>query len=623
MDKPRPPPTMKTGTNARPICRWLFISIISIICLMALYSIMCLIAINTLLFTLFLPLPSSLLFSAAIVPIQHDTVAAKSGPSWSTTINDQPFPRLIEASIEDLTYGLESGLFTSVDLVNTYIARIAEVNSILKAVTEINPDATAIAAALDEARSLGEIYGPLHGIPILIKNNIATADKMNNTAGSYALLGAKVVEDSTIAAKLRKAGAIILGKTNLSQWANYRSSNSSNGWSAHGGQVEGAYCPQQDASGSSSGSGVASSLGLAAAAIGTETDGSIISPSTHNNIVGIKPSVGLTSRYLVIPISEHQDTIGPMAGSVKDAAYILSAIAGKDPSDNYTSAIPFNKVPNFVSACDPFALEGKRIGVPRNLILTSPEYAPIISDFNAALDILRSAGATVVDDITLPGYDLSPADWYETRVIQIDFVSNLKTYFSKLILNPNNITSLASMRNFTQTHPKESYPERNTLLWEATLNLTHNGTDPLAAELWGNYSTQLYFAGELGITGALKNHSLDALVVPSEFVSSLPAQLGSPVISVPLGKFPAGTPVVKNRLGNLVDKGPNLPFGISFLAERFGEEKLIGLAYAYEQRTKIRGTIVPYFQPKTELADVVALREEREKREKERKPELR
>jgi amidase len=182
---------------------------------------------------------------------------------------------------------------------------------------------------------------PLHGLPILIKNNIATADKMNNTAGSWSLVGAKVPRDSTMAVKLRKAGAIILGKTNLSQWANYRSSNSSNGWSAYGGQTYGAYYPGQDPSGSSSGSGVSSSLGLAFASLGTETDGSILSPSQMNNIVGIKPTVGLTSRSLVIPISEHQDTVGPMARTVKDAAYILQAIAGPDQYDNYTSAIPW------------------------------------------------------------------------------------------------------------------------------------------------------------------------------------------------------------------------------------------------------------------------------------------
>ena len=184
-----------------------------------------------------------------------------------------------------------------------------EVNSTLHVVTQLNPDALSIAAELDSQRTAGVVYGPLHGIPVLLKNNIATADKMDNTAGSYALAGAKVPRDSTVAAKLRQAGAIILGKTNLSQWANYRSSNTSNGWSAIGGQTQGAYYPDQDPSGSSSGSGVASSLGLALAALGTETDGSILLPASANNVVGIKPTVGLTSRDLVVPILEHQDTV--------------------------------------------------------------------------------------------------------------------------------------------------------------------------------------------------------------------------------------------------------------------------------------------------------------------------
>ncbi|KAK3330055.1 amidase [Apodospora peruviana] len=526
-------------------------------------------------------------------------------------INGKPFPPLIEAGLEDLAAGLESGLFTSVDLVNAYTMRILEVNSTLRMVTEMNPDALAVAADLDTLRAAGKVHGPLHGIPILIKNNIATADKMNNTAGSWALLGAKVAEDSTMAAKLRKAGAIILGKANLSQWANYRSTNSSNGWSAYGGQTEGAYYPKQDPSGSSSGSGVASSLGLALASLGTETDGSIISPSQLNNVVGIKPSVGLTSRYLVIPISEHQDTVGPMAKTVKDAAYLLSAIAGQDENDNYTSAIPFKKIPDYVSACDYFALSGKRIGVPRNLFDTDEVYAPAVAAFDKSLDVFRAAGATVVDNLSLPGYELGNEGDFEGTVLSIDFVANLKSYLSKLTVNPNNITSLASLLDFTKSSPPEEWPHRNTETWETALNLTSYGTQSLASELWGNVTADIYYSGLLGITGALKNYSLDALVVPSHFATSLPARLGSPIVTVPLGKSPANTTVTKDYSGTLVMAAPNVPFGISFLAERFSEEKLIGLAYAFEQRTMVRNTIVPYIQPVTELADVVAMKARR------------
>lgn len=539
---------------------------------------------------------------------------AQTCSNSSTAIGGKPFPPLIDATLEDLATGLESGLFTSVDLVNAYISRIMEVNSTLRMVTELNPDALAIAAELDSARAKGESLGPLHGIPILIKNNIATADKMNNTGGSYALLGAKVPRDSTVASKLRKAGAIILGKTNLSQWANYRSFNTSNGWSALGGQTQGAYYPGHDPSGSSSGSGVSSSLGLALASLGTETDGSIVSPSSYNNLVGIKPTVGLTSRYLVIPISEHQDTVGPMARTVKDAAYVLSAIAGPDIYDNYTSAIPYEpgmRVPDYVGACDYWALKGKRIGVPRNLMnITGSEYlSPVIAEFEAALDVLRGAGAIVVDNITLPGYELANGGTYlagyEGNVLDMDWITNLAGYMDKLIYNPHNISSVAELQAFTQSFPLEDWPERDTDIWQHALNLTVGNDSP---EFWGNYTAQLYFAGPLGITGALKNFSLDALVVPTEFSSSVPARLSSPIVTVPLGRYPDNTTVIPNGFGNLNATAPNIPFGISFFAEKWSEEKLIGFAYAFEQRTMVRNKVVPYLQPTTELVDIVKKR---------------
>ena len=534
---------------------------------------------------------------------------AQSCYNASTAINGKYFPPLIETSVEDLINGLESGLFTSVDLVNAYVERIMQVNSTLHMVTQLNPDALSIAATADALRANGTILGPLHGIPILIKNNIATDDKMENTAGSYALLGAKVPNDSTIAAKLRKAGVIILGKTNLSQWANYRSFNTSNGWSAIAGQVSGAYYPGQDPSGSSSGSGVASSLGLALAALGTETDGSILSPSDVNNLVGIKPTVGLTSRYLVVPISQHQDTIGPMARSVKDAAYILSAIAGKDvKNDNYTSAIPFKTMPDYVAACDFSALRGKRIGVPRNLIDLSYDHpaAPIVPVFNAALDILRKAGATIVDNTNFTGYDALNNGNYSNNVLYMDFYTDLyKEYFSKLTLNPHNITSVADLQTFTHNDPRESWPARDTLIWQAAIDLGVGNTSP---EFWSNYTMNTFLAGPMGVTGALTNHSLDALVLPTEFSPNFPALIGAPVVTVPLGKYAPNTKVELNGFGTLNATAPNTPFGISFLGPKWSEELLIGLAYAFEQRTLVRNTITPYVEPGYELVDAVSKR---------------
>ncbi|OAQ72157.1 glutamyl-tRNA(Gln) amidotransferase subunit A [Pochonia chlamydosporia 170] len=521
----------------------------------------------------------------------------------ATPSKPNAFPSLLDATLDELRHGLDSGHFTSVDLTKAYIARIKEVSQDLRPVNEINPDALTIAAAMDAARKdKSRNLGPLHGIPVLIKDNIATLDKMNNTAGSYALLGATPKEDSTMVAKLRKAGVIILGKANLSQWANYRSYNTSNGWTSYGGQTKGAYFRDQDPSGSSSGSGVSSSIGLAWAALGTETDGSIISPSNVNNLVGIKPSVGLTSRYLVVPISEHQDTIGPMARTVKDAAYLLAAIAGADKKDNYTSAIPFNgRLPDYVGACKKDGLKGKRLGVPRNWLPPRKESSPVMKAFEATLKLLRSEGATIIDDINTPGQDMIGPSM--ELVLGVDMLTDVAThYFNHLKSNPHNITTLQQLQEFTQKFPKEEWPRRDTQLWQNAIDLGFDNTSP---QFWGNYTEQLYYAGPLGILGALKNNSLDAIVVPSDYVSSLPAIVGSPIITVPLGKQPADTPLTRNGFGNLYATAPNLPFGLAFAGARFSEEKLIEIAYAFEQKTKVRGTVRPLVKPRTELRDVV------------------
>ncbi|KZL64820.1 amidase [Colletotrichum tofieldiae] len=520
------------------------------------------------------------------------------------SVRGVPFPSLIDVTIDELAEGLENGLFTSVDLVNAYLGRISQVNNTLSAVAEVNPDALSIAADLDASRSNGIIKGPLHGIPVLIKNNIATADKMNNTAGSWALVGARVPQDSFMAKKLREAGAIILGKTNLSQWANFRSNNTSNGWSAYGGQVYAAYYPQQDPSGSSSGSGVASDLGLALAALGTETDGSIVSPSQRNNLVGIKPTVGLTSRHLVIPISEHQDTIGPMARTVKDAAYILHAIAGPDSNDNYTSAIPNNgTIPDYPAACNMYALCGARIGIPRNAIeLFSDNSTGTETDaFEEALHVFRSAGAIIVDNANFTAAEQLATSNSETIVLNADFISNLASYLAKLSFNPNNLSSLADVRKFTQSFELEDYPDRNTGVWDEALDEQgFNNTDP---RFWTAWQESEYLGGEGGLFGTLERHDLDAVILPTSFSSTWAAIVGAPVVTVPLGFYPANATVVKNRRGNLVDTGPHVPFGISFLGAKFNEAKLIGLAYAYEQRTLTRSKVQPYIRPNIEIGD--------------------
>ncbi|KAI0161864.1 amidase [Hypoxylon sp. FL1284] len=511
------------------------------------------------------------------------------------TVKGREFPSLVDVTIDDLSSGLEGGLFTSVDLVNAYVARIMEVNDTLHAVTELNPDALDIAADLDAKRAGRDNLGPLHGIPIMIKNNIATADKMNNTAGSWALLGSKVPDDSMIAKKLRQAGAIILGKANLSQWANYRSHNSSNGWSAYGGQVYGAYCPSMDPSGSSSGSAVSSALGLALAALGTETSGSIVSPSEKGNLVGIKPTVGLTSRHLVIPISEHQDTVGPMARTVKDAAHILQAIAGVDPADNYTSAIPDGgRIPDYLAALDADGLRGARIGVPHN-ILPSANSTEMAAYYNA-LDVMREAGASIVAADFLNG-SASTSD----AVLEADFVTNLATYLSSLTTNPHNIATLADLREFTRGFPREDYPDRDTAEWDAALALGYGNDD---ARAWDALRTNRRAGGELGLLGAIERSGVDAVVLPTSQAPERAAVVGAPIVTVPMGVYPDGSEVVRTARG-LVYTAPNVPFGLSFLGAMFSETTLLKLAYAFEQKTMVRNKVKPFLLPTTELGDIV------------------
>ncbi|KAJ6440092.1 amidase [Purpureocillium lavendulum] len=369
---------------------------------------------------------------AGLSGVPHDTFRnSKHGAGIGA--RDDTYPALLDATLDDLRKGLDGGAFSSVNLVDAYLARISEVNPLLHAVTETNPDARAIAEKLDAERKEGrKDLGPLHGIPVLVKNNIATADAMNTTSGSFALLGAKVPEDSHVVALLRKAGAIILGKANMSQWAGVRGTNIPNGWSAHGGQTVGAYYPGQDPLGSSSGSAVAASLGLTWAALGTETAGSIISASYVANVVGIRPSVGLTSRYLVIPISERLDTVGPMARTVKDAAYLLSAIAGKDTKDAYTKEIPFDKVPNYVASCKDSGLSGRRLGVPRSQFKNKAS-SPAMVEFDRALKTIRDAGAEVIDvELSGANYLNEHAPNAFADVLGDDFFTNLPDYLSKL-----------------------------------------------------------------------------------------------------------------------------------------------------------------------------------------------
>ncbi|KAL4894733.1 amidase [Aspergillus ambiguus] len=509
---------------------------------------------------------------------------------------------LISATADELQQGLTEGCFTSVDLVKTYVARINEVNTTLRMVLEINPDAVEIAKQLDAERKSGTLRSSLHGLPILVKDMIGTHDRMQTSAGSWALFGAQIPEDSTVIAKLRQKGLIILGKTSMSEWANLRSINSSNGWNARGGLTNAAYYPQQDPSGSSSGSAVAADLGLALAALGTETSGSILYPSEVNNVIGIKPTVGLTSRHMVIPVSQRQDSIGPIARTVKDAAMLLQDMAGPDPKDNYTLDSPFgSQIPDYAAACTLSGLQGKRIGVPQNVLdEVGNGRNPVVAAFEGALQVLRGAGATVVRDADFSAWKEFSSSSSPNMIVGLDFIYSLASFLSQLVTNPNNIYSLPDLRMYTQHDPREQYPTRDTGMWDTMLGATFNNSSP---EFWRMYQENLYFGGEGGLLGALSRNKLDAVVLPTAVAASIPALIGSPVVTVPLGALPDGTPVVRNAFGDLVQAAPGIPFGISFLGARWSDEVLIGMAYAFEQRTRVRETLRRYVEPTVELGD--------------------
>ncbi|KNZ80737.1 Putative amidase, partial [Termitomyces sp. J132] len=490
-----------------------------------------------------------------------------------------------------------------------YFARIEEVNlkgPFLRAVLETNPTALSKAAELDSERQKKVVRSALHGIPVLLKDNIATvaSEGMDTTAGSFGLQHSIVPDDAWIVKRLRAAGAIILGKTNLSELAHYRGKCAS-GWSGVGGQTTNAYYPSADPSGSSSGSGVAVSIGLAAVAIGTETNGSIISPTSHNNIVGIKPTVGLTSRAGVVPISSHQDTVGPMTRCVADAAAVLSVIAGKDPNDSDTLSQP-DIVPDFTQALNSRAFEGKRIGVPRRVFFDDENgsHPEILPAFEEALEVIRSLGATVVDPADLPSIDEIKASKAETIVLDADFKIGLNKYLSHLLLNPSGVRTMADLIKFNDDNPDLEKPEGfedQSILIRSEATTGHDST--FAAALAMNRD----LGGTRGIDAALQKYKLDALILPSDGLTSTPPGMHNCTL-VPLGFFSENVAI--GRVGpRTVYPAPGVPFGLSFLGPAFSESDLIGFAYAYEMRTTTRHLrkAFPAAIPKTQLKDILNL----------------
>jgi len=493
---------------------------------------------------------------------------------------------LEEATIADLQQRMQAGTETSRSLVEKYLTRIEAVDRrgpALHSVIETNPDAFAIADRLDAERKSRRPRGPLHGIPILIKDNIATADRMMTTAGSLALEGVKPPKDAFVVERLREAGAVIIGKTNLSEWANFRSTRSTSGWSGRGGQTKNPYALDRSPIGSSSGSGAAAAANLCAAAVGTETDGSVIAPSSAQALVGIKPTIGLVSRTGIVPISHSQDTAGPMARTVADAATLLGAMMGVDPSDQATKDSLDKGQRDYTSFLDVDGLRGARIGVVRAKMFGASGAADALAD--AAIAVMKDKGAAIVDPADIPS--LGKFDGTELEAMLYEFKADLQKYLAWL--GPASpVHSLGDVIAFNEAHKDQEMPyfgQELMIQAEAKGRLT----DPAyRAALAKNHR----LARTLGIDAVMTKHRLDALVAPS----MIPAWLIDLVNgdSVPFTASSAASPTSIAAVAGYphitVPAGfvHGLPVGISFFGRAWSEPTLLRIAYAYEQATKHR-----------------------------------
>lgn len=518
--------------------------------------------------------------------------SAPAGEKHSTEDlpSSPPAFELDEVGILELQKDLRSGKHTSRELVKKYLERIDDIDNSgpkINSVIEINPDALAIAASLDRELKEKGPRGPLHGIPILIKDNIDTADRMMTTAGSLAMLGSTPSQDSFVARKLREAGVVILGKTNLSEWANIRSSHSSSGWSGRGGQTRNPYVLDRNPCGSSSGSGAAAAASLCAAAIGTETDGSVICPSSANSLVGMKPTVGLISRSGIIPIAHSQDTAGPMARTVTDAAILLGALTGIDQRDSATKSSQGKSSSDYTQFLDPSGLCGTRLGVARKFFGFNDQ---VDKRMESLIGEIKKLGAVVIDPAEIP--TAGQFDDSELEVLLYEFKADLNSYLAGL--GPRApVHSLKEIIEFNEKNREKEMP-----YFGQELFLKAEAKGPLTSK---GYLSALRKNRRLsrtqGIDLVIRKHRLDAMIAPSggpawptdwingdHFTggySSASAVAGYPHITVPAG-YVFG-----------------LPFGISFFGTAYSEPKLIKFAYAFEQATKTRRT--PLFLPTADL----------------------
>jgi amidase len=482
-----------------------------------------------------------------------------------------------EKSVAQLQEAMASGRVTSQEITRRYLARIEALDKAgprLASVIEVNPDALEIAAALDRERKQKGPRGPLHGIPVLIKDNLATADAMQTTAGSLALVGAKAPRDAFVVAKLREAGAVILGKTNLSEWANIRSTRSTSGWSSRGGLTRNPYALDRNTSGSSSGSGVAAAASLAAATVGTETDGSITSPSSINGLVGIKPTVGLLSRAGIIPISPSQDTPGPMARSVADAAVLLTAMAGSDPHDAATAEAHAHAA-DYSAFLDAGALMGARLGVVRKQFHDDMASAEI----EKAIAVMRSKGAIVVDVPEVPNTDKYAAT--ELTVLLYELKASMRAYLAEYAPT-SPLKSLEDIVAYNQANKAQVMPWFGQEQFLAAL--AKGGLD--APEYVEALANNRKYSRQEGIDKVLKEYRLDALVAPTGgpawMTDFIIGDAGGDSFTTPAAV--AGYPHITVPAGQV----HGLPCGISFVGTAWSEPRLIALAFAFEQATRAR-----------------------------------
>ncbi len=536
--------------------------------------------------------------------------AATSGQNQNSIPTDHN-----EAPVAQLQAEMASGKLSSEQLTREYISRILGLDQAgpgVNAVIQLNPDALAIARQMDALRRHGTVLGPLHGIPVLIKDNIDTADKMQTSAGSFALVGTPAQRDSTVAARLRAGGAVILGKTNLSEWANFRSFESISGWSGRGGQTNNPYGIDRNPCGSSSGSAAAVSANFAAASFGTETDGSIVCPGNANGVVAIKPTVGLTSRAGVVPISHTQDTVGPHGRTVADAAAALGVIQSRssDGRDPATAGVPLgwqgtgrtrptNIPSDYTQFVDPDGLRGARLGLTRaglggfDSVLT-PQ--PVLDAFETAVEALTAAGATVID-LDAAGFTFPSADG-EFLVLLYDFRDDVKAYFATRVGVPVAGGTLQSAIDFDNAHADVEMPFFNQDIFDLAnqLEVGPDTPQPLFGGLTYNQALAIdHDAGVNGIDAAIEQFQLDAVVTATDnpawvtdliygdhFVfgsSGLAAAPGYPIVQVPAGMV------------------FGVPLGISFFGTAFSEPTLIRLASGFEAATRIRANNLPTFAP--------------------------